>query len=98
VVIGLLAGAVMLIAASLVVAACLRLTGRVAFLLAAGIAGYAEVVLIAFGPSALGALGQAGWLLGELVVLVAGLGVWQWLGRPWPAGWDRVPARTVPSR
>ena len=79
----LLAAAV-LVATALAAAASLRLRSLPSFLLAAYLVASAELVLLAEALSILGAVGAAGYAVGQAVLLVAAASVWLARGRPRP--------------
>ena len=85
----LLAAAV-LVATALAAAASLRLRSLPSFLLAAYLVASAELVLLAEALSILGAVGAAGYAVGQAVLLVAAASVWLARGRPRPPRADVV--------
>jgi hypothetical protein len=73
-----------LVATALLAACSLRLRSLPSFLLAAYVLAAAELVLLGEALSLVGAVGAAGYAVGEVVLLAASLGVWLRRGRPEP--------------
>lgn len=89
----LLLGLGLLALAATFLAACLRPSGPVAFLLTAITLGWTALVVVVFALSP-AALVTRGWLLGALALVAAGsLGAWLACGRPpLPSGRDAIVA------
>ena len=80
-----LLAAVTLAATALAAASSLRLHSLSSFLLAAYLLAAAELILLAEVLSLLGAVGAAGYALGEAVLLAVSLSVWRARGNPRPS-------------
>jgi hypothetical protein len=82
----LAAGTAGVVAAAVLFAACLRRSGRVAFLLTAYVLATAEIVVLSFALSIGSWLTRAGLLAAIAAVLVISVAVWSYAGRPAPTG------------
>jgi Dolichyl-phosphate-mannose-protein mannosyltransferase len=80
-----LAAAGVVVATAFLAAASLRLPALTGFLLAAYVFAAGEIVLLTEALSLVDSVGTAGYAVGELVLLVVSVVVWQRRGRPLPA-------------
>jgi hypothetical protein len=80
-----LAAAGVIVATAFLAAASLRLPALTGFLLAAYAVAVGEIVLLTEALSLVDSVGAVGYALGELLLLVLAVVVWQRRGRPLPA-------------